>query len=73
MRLVGRAEAAGRIAAKRHDMAHARIPIGADDLVHLGLRRGDAGEMRGRLQIAFPATMRETVAWVRSRVEPPAP
>ena len=33
MRLIGRADAAGRIAAQRHDMAHARVPIGAHDVV----------------------------------------
>jgi hypothetical protein len=49
MRLIDRAESAGRIAAQRHDMAHAGLPIGPDDLVDLVARRGDAGEMRGRL------------------------
>ena len=50
MRLIGRAEPAGRIAPQRHDMAHACRPIGSDDLVDLGAGGGDAGQMRRRLQ-----------------------
>src|ERR1700722_17020327 len=45
MRAVGRADAARRIAAQRHDMANADIVIAADDLVDLAARRPDAGQM----------------------------
>ena len=72
-RRIGRAEAPLRIAAQGDDVAHADLPITARDLVDLVARRADAGEMRGGLDIAVSRRMRATVAWVRSRVEPPAP
>ena len=72
MRRVALADAAGRIAAQRHDVAHARLRIGGDHRVDLGAGGGDAGEMRRRRQ-RVSARMRVTVACVRSRVEPPAP
>ena len=50
MRRVFLADAARRIAAQRHDVAHARLPIGADHAVDLIARRADASEMRGRRQ-----------------------
>ena len=49
-RLIARADAVRRIAAQGHDVAHAEIPIVADDLVDLAFRRRDAGEMRRWLQ-----------------------
>jgi hypothetical protein len=61
----------GRIAAQRDDVADARSqysraprrsrPAGAD-----------AGEVRGSVDRVSRA-IRSTVAWVRARVEPPAP
>ena len=72
MRRVALAETADRIAAQRHDVAHARRAIAADHGVDLVAGGGDAGEMRRRRERGF-ARMRLTVAWVRSRVEPPAP
>ena len=45
-RVVAGADAAGGIAAQRHDMAHADVPIVADDRVDLFPRRVDASEMR---------------------------
>jgi hypothetical protein len=53
MRRVFLADAGGRIAAQRHDVAHARLAIGVDDGIDLGLGRGDAGEMRSRHQRGF--------------------
>ncbi len=47
MRLVFRIDAPGRIAAQRDDVANARVPVIARDLVDLRLRRRDAGEMGG--------------------------
>ena len=47
MRRVALADAAERIAAQRHDVAHARRHIGCDHLVDLGAGRRHAGEMRG--------------------------
>jgi hypothetical protein len=72
MRRVALADAARRIAAQRHDMADAGLPIGVRDRVDLGAGRGDAGQMRRRLS-AVSSRMRRRCAWVRSRVEPPAP
>ena len=48
--LVARAGAVGRIAAQGHDVAHAEVPIVADDLIDLALGRRNASEMRRRLQ-----------------------
>ena len=53
MRLVLRARAARGIAAQRHDVADAVVPIVARNRVDLLLRRGDAGEMRGGLQVGL--------------------
>jgi hypothetical protein len=53
MRGVGGADAAGRIAAQRHDVADADLVIAADDIVDLAARRADAGQMRGRQQAGF--------------------
>ena len=50
MRRVALADAADRIAAQRHDVAHAGVAIAADHGVDLVARRGDAGEMRRRRQ-----------------------
>ncbi len=50
MRRVSRAGAAQRVAAQRHDVAHAGVVIIAHDGVDFLARRGDAGEMRGRRQ-----------------------
>ena len=50
---VGGADAAGRIAAQRHDMADANLMIAIDDLVDFAARGADAGQMRGRQQIGF--------------------
>ena len=41
----------GRIAAQRHDMADADVPIVADHGVDLFARRVNAGEMRGGLEL----------------------
>src|SRR5262245_11819585 len=49
-RLVAFADSSGRIAAERHDVPHAEIPIIADDAVNLLASGGDAGEMGGRVQ-----------------------
>src|SRR3546814_10143974 len=40
------------VAAQRDDMPHPRFPIGARDLVDLGARRLDAGQVRGRRHAA---------------------
>src|SRR5262245_14449803 len=53
-RLVAFADPSGRIAAQRHDMAHAEIPIVADDAVDLSAVGGDAGEMGGGGQRRLP-------------------
>ena len=53
MRLVGRVEAGRRVAAQRHDMAHARVVIGAERPADFVLRRADAGQMRGGLHRRF--------------------
>ena len=50
---VGRADAAGRIAAQRHDVADADVVIAADDVVDLAARSSDAGQMRGRQQVGL--------------------
>ena len=50
---IGRVEPAGRIAAQRDDMAHARIPIAAHHRVDLGLARADTGQMRGGFEFRF--------------------
>ncbi len=50
MRRILLADAARRIAAQRHDMAHAGGAIIADHLVHFLARGGDAGQMRRRRQ-----------------------
>jgi hypothetical protein len=50
MRRVALAEAAGRIAAQRHDVAHARLRIGGDHRIDLGARGRDAGQVRRRRQ-----------------------
>ena len=53
MRRVSLADAADRVAAQRHDVAHAGRVIAADHVVDLVARRADAGEMRGRRQFGF--------------------
>ena len=53
MRRVLRARAADRIAAQRHDVAHAGVVIIAHDGVDVGAGRGDASQMRGRRQRRF--------------------
>ena len=63
----------GRIAAQRDDVADAGVPIGARDVVDLAAARLDAGQVRGGVERWSRAAIRATVAWVRSRVEPPAP
>jgi hypothetical protein len=50
MRRITLADAAGRIAAQRHDMAHAGLRIAANDVIDFVARGADAGEMRGRRQ-----------------------
>ena len=50
MRRVRLAGAAKRIAAQRHDMAHAGLRIGADHRIDLGAGRGDASQVRRRRQ-----------------------
>ncbi len=52
-RRIGRSQPPLRIAAQRHDMAHAGVPIAARDFIHLFARRADAGEMRSRLDRGF--------------------
>jgi hypothetical protein len=39
-----------RVAAQRHDVAHADVPVVVDHLVDLGAAGADAGQVRGRLQ-----------------------
>ena len=58
-RLIALADAARRVAAQGHDVADAQIPIIADDVVELGLGRGDASQMRGRLQRALAQHARD--------------
>ncbi len=53
MRRVRRADAAGRVAAQRDDMADADVVIAADDLVDLATRGAHAGQMRGRQQVGL--------------------
>ena len=53
MRLIGRADAGGGIAAQRHDVADADLVIARDHVVDLALRCADAGQMRGRRQIGL--------------------
>ena len=50
MRRILRARPAGRIAAQRHDVAHAGVVIIAHDGIDVLARRCDAGQMRGRRQ-----------------------
>ena len=50
VRRVFLADAADRIAAQRHDVAHAGLVISADDVIDLATRRAHAGQMRGRRQ-----------------------
>ena len=50
MRRIALARPAGRIAAQRHDVAHAGLRIGGDHRINLRAGRGDAGEMRRRRQ-----------------------
>ena len=40
-----------RVAADRYDMAHADLPIGPCDLIHLVPRRIDTGEVRSRRNV----------------------
>ncbi len=70
---VGRADAAGRIAAQRHDVADADLVIAVDDLVDLAARGADAGRGARPAAASVSLRMRAMVEWVRSRVEPPAP
>ena len=42
-----------RIAPERDDVAHARLPVAARDLVDLGAARADAGQVRRRHQRGF--------------------
>ncbi len=72
VRLVDRADAAGRVAAQATMWRTPASPVGADDLVDLAFE----AETQVRWAAGFSpvsSTMRFTVAWVRSRVEPPAP
>ena len=46
MRRVALADAAGRIAAQRHDVAHTRLRVGIDHCIDLRACGGDAGEVR---------------------------
>ena len=72
MRRVALADAAGRIAAQRHDMAHAGVRIGTDHRIDFA--RVAATQVRCAAGVSMvSARMRLTVACVRSRVEPPAP
>jgi hypothetical protein len=48
--MIGSADAGGRIAAQRHDVADADLVIARHHVVDLALRRADAGQMRGRRQ-----------------------
>ncbi len=50
---IGGADAAGRIATQRHDMADAELVIAADDVIDLAARRADAGEVRRRREAGF--------------------
>ena len=43
----------GRIAAQRHDVADAGVPVGAGDVVDLALRGGDAGQVGGGVDAGF--------------------
>ena len=52
-RLVAFTHAAWRVAAQRHDMAHAEVPIVTNNLVDLFAGSADAGEMRGRGHSGF--------------------
>ena len=61
------------IAAQGHDVADARRPVIARDVIDLGAR-GTRRSVRcaaGSSEVSL--RMRRTVAWVRARVEPPAP
>ena len=53
MRGIGGADAAGRIAAQRHDVADADLVIAADDVVDLAARGSDAGQMRRRDEVGL--------------------
>ena len=73
MRRVALADAAERIAAQRHDVAHAGRHVARDHRVDV-LARVAATQVRCAAGISeVSARMRLTVACVRSRVEPPAP
>ncbi len=50
---VALADPSRRIAAQRHDVANAEVPIVADHLVDLAPRRGNAGQVRGRLELGL--------------------
>ena len=49
------AHAGRRIAAQRHDVADAGVPVGARDVVDLALGRADAGEVGGRHRCRSPS------------------
>ena len=66
------ADLARRVAAQGDDVADAGVPVVLDHLVDLGARGVDAGQVGGRRK-RVSSSMRSTVRWVRSRVEPPAP
>ena len=53
MRDVRRADAGGRIAAQRHDVADADLVIARDHVVDIDARRIHASEMRGRNEIGL--------------------
>ena len=65
-------EAGRRIAAQRHDMAHARAVIGAKGRANSSFEAPTQVRCAAGF-IVVSRTKRSTVAWVRSRVEPPAP
>ena len=67
MRCVLAAHAARRIAAQRHDMADAGIPVGARDVVDLALGGGHAGEVGRGIDAGFALQPRDGVMGTLAR------
>ena len=68
-----RRQPARRVAAQRHDMADARPPNSARATASISSRVAATQVRCAAGSSAVSWRMRRTVAWVRSRVEPPAP
>ena len=72
MRRIAFADTAKRIAAQRDDVANSGLRVRLDHCVNLGTLAATQVRCAAGVNIVS-VRMRLTVAWVRSRVEPPAP